>query len=55
MVTRDLMRMLRQLDGIIVYRYRDQPEVLGAWQSARNIAWPVVKPEAAEGGGGKAA
>lgn len=54
-VTRDLMRMLRQLDGIIVYRYRDQPEVLGAWKSARNIAWPVVKPEAPSGGGGKAA
>jgi hypothetical protein len=54
-VTRDLMRMLQQLDGIIMYRYRDQPEVLGAWQSARNIAWPVVKPEAPSGGGGKAA
>lgn len=54
-VTRDLMRMLQQLDGIIMYRYRDQPEVLGAWKSARNIAWPVVKPEAPSGGGGKAA
>lgn len=43
-VVRELMRMLQQLDGIIVYRYRDQPDVVGAWKSARNIAWPV--PEA---------
>ena len=42
------MRMLQQLDGIVLYRYRDQPERMGAWASARNIAWPLgeaVKPE----------
>ncbi|MBK6781755.1 MAG: hypothetical protein IPG75_19780 [Gemmatimonadetes bacterium] len=38
---RELMRMVRQLDGIVQYHYRAQPEVLGAWASARNFAWPV--------------
>lgn len=42
---RDLMRMVKQLDGIVQYHYRAQPEVLGAWASARNFAWPV--PEVA--------
>ena len=44
MVVRELMRMMQHLDGIILYRHRDKPDVLGAWQSARNIAWPM--PEA---------
>jgi hypothetical protein len=46
------MRMLHQLDGIVLYRFRDQPELQGAWKSARNIAWPLPegRPEApAEG------
>jgi hypothetical protein len=51
-LARDLMRMLQQLDGIVLYRFRQEPEVQGAWKSARNIAWPVgeARPEApAEG------
>ncbi len=38
------MRLLQQLDGIVVYRYRDKPELMGAWTSARIIAWPVGEP-----------
>jgi phage terminase Nu1 subunit (DNA packaging protein) len=48
-LAKELMRLLQQLDGIVLYRYRDKPELLGAWDSARNIAWPLgeaVKPEA---------
>ena len=37
-----------KLDGIVGYQFRDKPEILGAWESARNVAWPVAgaKPEA---------
>ncbi len=38
--------MVRQLDGIVQYHYRAQPEVLGAWASARNFAWPVAEVSA---------
>jgi hypothetical protein len=40
----ELMELVEQLDGIIRYRHRGQPELLGAWDSARNVAWPVAKP-----------
>jgi hypothetical protein len=40
-LSRSLMQLLRQLDGMVVYRFRDQPEILGAWKSARNVAWPL--------------
>ena len=55
-LAKELMRMLQQLDGIVLYRFRDKPELLGAWASARNIAWPLgerVKPEAAGRGQGR--
>lgn len=38
---RELMQVARQLDGIVEYHFRGNPEVLGAWKSARNVAWPV--------------
>ena len=41
---RELIQMARQLDGIVVYHFRGNPEVLGAWKSARNVAWPVAEP-----------
>ena len=39
---RELMRQSRQLDGIVRYRFQDQPDKIGAWNSAMNIAWPAV-------------
>lgn len=51
----DTGRILRQLDGMVTYRHRDEPELLAAWKSARNVAWPLpeaakpVKPSRAEG------
>jgi hypothetical protein len=47
-VSRELMRMLQQLDGIVLYRYRDKPSLVGAWDSARNIAWPEAPAEGAQ-------
>ena len=43
-VTRQLMRLLKQLDGIVVYRFRDRADLLGSWKSARNVAWPLPEP-----------
>ncbi len=36
-----LMQMVRQLDGIVLYQFRQRPELLGAWKSARVIGWPA--------------
>ena len=43
-VTSELMRILKQLDGIVVYRFRDRADLLGSWKSARNVAWPLSEP-----------
>ena len=45
---RELMTMARQLEGMVRYRFHDKTEVLGAWKSARNVAWPVVQPVKAQ-------
>ena len=41
---KELMVLVRQLDGLVVFHFRDKPNLLGAWKSARDVAWPV--PEA---------
>ena len=41
---RELMQMVRHLDGTVAFHFRDQPELLGAWKSARNVAWPAETP-----------
>ena len=43
---KELMQMLAQLDGMMVYRLRNQPELQGAWESARNVAWPAPQAKA---------
>ncbi len=41
---KELMLLVRQLDGLVIFHFRDKPDVLGAWKSARNIAWPEPDP-----------
>ena len=41
---KELKQLVKQLDGIVVYRFRDNPDRLGAWVSARNVAWPTGEP-----------
>ncbi|MDZ4861914.1 MAG: hypothetical protein SGJ01_00595 [Gemmatimonadota bacterium] len=31
---KELMELVRQLDGLVVYHFHEQPEVLGAWESS---------------------
>ncbi|MEO8450122.1 MAG: hypothetical protein ABI647_10050, partial [Gemmatimonadota bacterium] len=37
----ELVSFLAQLDGMMIYRLRDHPDLRGAWNSARNVAWPL--------------
>jgi hypothetical protein len=41
-LAREIMTMVQQLDGIVGYQFQGKPEVLGAWESARNVAWPTA-------------
>jgi hypothetical protein len=43
-LAKELMVLVKQLDGLVIIHFRDRPDVLGAWKSARNIAWPVTEP-----------
>jgi hypothetical protein len=40
-VDQDIMRLIGQIEAITRYRYRNDPEPLAAWKSARNVAWPL--------------
>ena len=41
-----IMTRITQLDAMFTYRYRNQPEQLGAWKNARDIPWPKDTPVA---------
>jgi len=41
-VTSELLRIVRQLDGMMVYRFQEHPELEASWKSARNVAWPAA-------------
>jgi hypothetical protein len=45
-VTEEIMLAIQDLDAINRYRYQNSPELLAAWESARNIAWPVAGDQA---------
>jgi hypothetical protein len=39
-VTDEIMRLVRQLDALNRFRFKHDPELLAAWKSARDVAWP---------------
>jgi hypothetical protein len=41
-VVAEIMGLVRQLDTINRFRFRDDAESLAAWRSARNVAWPAA-------------
>lgn len=49
-VTAEVMQLVRQLDALTQYRFRDDPEALGAWRSARNVPWRLASRERGRGG-----
>ena len=45
-VTADIMVIIRQIDALNRVRFRSNAELLAAWKSARDVAWPITeKPE----------
>jgi hypothetical protein len=44
-VMADLMTLVHQLDGMNLYRFRNDPEQRAAWESASNIPWPNGRAE----------
>jgi hypothetical protein len=40
-VARQILRLLKRLDGINRARFRNDPHLYQAWLAARNVAWPV--------------
>lgn len=52
-VSKEIMALIRRLDAINRLRWADNPELLAAWRSAKDVTWPHPKP--AEPGGGSGA
>jgi hypothetical protein len=42
-VTDELMQIVEQLDTMNRFRFREDAELLAAWKSARDVAWPKGK------------
>lgn len=38
-VAQEILGIVRHLDALSTYRFRENPERLAAWKSARNVAW----------------
>ena len=49
----EIGEQVRLLDGLVRYRFGDNPELIGAWDSARNVAGPIRSRPEAEGGAGE--
>ncbi|MHB1326694.1 MAG: hypothetical protein ACYC2K_00700 [Gemmatimonadales bacterium] len=41
----ELLGTVRQLDGMMLFRYREEPGLQGSWASARNVAWARHSPK----------
>jgi hypothetical protein len=41
----EIMLIVRQLDALNRFRFRQDAESLAAWKSARDIAWPAQEKE----------
>ena len=46
-VLSDTIAVIRNLDAVHRTRFRDQPQLLAAWKSARRVAWPGTEAEPA--------
>jgi hypothetical protein len=42
-VARELVELAGVLDGINRFRFRNDPELLAAWESARNVVGPFKR------------
>lgn len=44
-VAAEIIKIVNALDRLNRVRFRNDPEKLAAWKHARDVAWPVEKPE----------
>jgi hypothetical protein len=44
-VSAEIMLIVRQLDALNRFRFRNDAESLAAWKSARDVAWPAQEKE----------
>ena len=52
-VMEENMLQVQLMDGLNLYRYKDDPEHLAAWESAKNVPWPSTpRPETPPPSGG---
>ena len=51
-VAADISTQLRLLDKVVRYRFGDNAELMGAWESARNVAGPFNTTNAPQSGAG---
>jgi hypothetical protein len=51
-VTAEIMQLVRQLDSLTEFRFRNDAEALAAWRSARNIPWRGVERQQRPPAGG---
>lgn len=49
-VAADISKQLRLLDKVVRYRFGDNAELMGAWESARNVAGPFNTTNAPQSG-----
>lgn len=40
-VTVEIMDLVRLVDGLVRYRFGDDPELMAAWKSARNVPYAL--------------
>jgi hypothetical protein len=52
-LTGEIGEQVRLLDGLVRYRFGDNPELMGAWASARNVMGPFRSKAEPEVGAGK--
>lgn len=52
-VAREIKLQIRVLDGLVRFRFGDQPELMAAWASARNVLGPFKTKNEPEAGGGQ--
>ena len=50
-VTREIKTQIRVLNGLVRFRFGDQPELMAAWASARNVLGPFKTKNEPQGGG----
>lgn len=47
-IAKELLQLVKRLDGIVLKLWESDPESKAAWQAARDVSWPEIKPSEGE-------